>query len=127
MDCIKRAMLQPANKGNWKTGTMIFMTLAMSSDFILIMTGLEKYVFKKTIYTIDFALFTERINDILSYLILFILPCWVINHILIFHNKRYVSLLEKYPYYNGKLFLSFFTISMLLPIVLLLIGFLFFR
>ena len=106
---------------------MIFMTLAMSSNFILIMTILERYVLKRTIYTIDFSFFSDRANSVLSYIFLFILPCWAINYQLIFRNKRYLKLLECYSYYNGKLAISCFVTSMMLPIVLLLIGFIFFR
>ena len=94
---------------------MIFMTLAMSSNLILIMTILERHVLP------------ERANSVLSYIFLFILPCLVINYQLTFRNKRYLKLLERYPYYNGKLAISYFVISMVLPIALLLFGSIFFR
>jgi hypothetical protein len=127
VDFIQRARKQPANRQNWKVGSMIFMTLAMASNFILFMTILERHVLKRTIYTIDFSFLPERANSVLSYLILFISPCLVINYLLIFRNNRYLKLLERYPYYNGKLAASYFVISMMLPIVLLSIGFIFFR
>ena len=127
VDFIIRAKRNPANNGKWQQGSMIFMTLAMSSNFILIMTILERHVLKRTIYTIDFSFLPERANSVLSYIILFVLPCWVINYQLIFRNKRYLKLLERYPYYNGKLAASYFVISMMLPIVLLLIAIIFFR
>jgi hypothetical protein len=126
VDFIKRAKKSPGNHGNWQVGCMIFMTLAMASNFILIMTILERHVLKKTIYTLDFSFLPSRANSVLSYLILFILPCWVINYLFIFRNKRYLRLLERYPYYNGKLAISYLLISLWLPIVLLLIGFIFF-
>lgn len=127
VDCIIRAKQQPANKNNWKVGTLFYMTMAMSFDFILIMTILERHILKRTIYDIDFPFFPERANAALSFIFLFFLPCLVINYWFIFRNGRYQRLLEIYPYYNGKLFLTFFVISMMLPIVLLLIGFIFFR
>lgn len=122
VDCIKRARLQPANRENWPVGTMISMTLAMSFNFILIMTLLEKFVFKKYFYKIDFEFLPVRVNNVLAHIFLFILPCVIINYLLIFMNKRYEKLLKKYPYYNGKLFLVYFLISMMLPIILLLGG-----
>ena len=127
VDFIKRAKKNPANSDNWQWGCMIFMTLAMASNFILIVTILETHVLKRTFYTIDFSFLPERANSILSYLILFILPCWVINYLLIFRNKRYLKLLERYPDYNGKLSISYLLISLWLPIILLSIGFIFFR
>jgi hypothetical protein len=122
VDCIKRARQQPANKENWPFGTMISMTLAMSFNFILIMTLLEKFVFKKYFYKIDFEFFPVRLNNALACIFLFILPCLLINYLLIFMNKRYERLLERYPYYNGKLFIIYFLISMMLPIILLIGG-----
>jgi hypothetical protein len=119
VDCIKRATQQPENKQNWKTGTMIFMTLAMAFNFLLMMTILEKYFFKNYFYKIELPFFPNRVNNAISYLILFIFPCIVINFLLIFHKKRYEKLLKKYPYYNGKLFILYFSISMLLPMILL--------
>ena len=127
VDFITRAKRNPANNGNWKQGSMLFMTLAMSSNFILVMTILEKFVFKRTVYSIEFSFLPSRANGVFNYLILYNLPCWVINYLLIFRNKRYLKLLEKYPYSNGKLAAPYIGISMMLPIVLLAIGFIFFR
>lgn len=127
VDCIQRAKMQSGNKESWQTITMVFMTLSMSANFVLIMTILEKSVFQTYFYKIDFSFLPTRINNVLAYLFLFILPCIMTNYLLIFRNKRYKKLLLKYRYYNGKLFLAYFSISMLLPIVLLWIGIIFFK
>lgn len=119
MDCIRRARRQPDSRQNWQIGCMIFMTLPMAFNFVLIMTILEKYVFKNYFYKIDLSFLPVRVNNVLNYLVLFIFPCIVINYLMIFRNKRYENLLKKYPYYNGKLFLVYFLISMMLPILLL--------
>ena len=128
VDCIQRAKRQASNnKESWQTITMIFMTLSMSANFILIMTVLEKSVFQTYFYKIDVSFLPTRINNVLAYLFLFILPCFVVNYLLIFRKKRYQKLLLKYPNYNGKLFLAYFLSSMLLPIILLWIGIVFFK
>jgi len=127
VDFIKRAQQFPDRRDNWKRSSMIFMTLAMASNFILIMAILERYVLNRTIYIIDFSFFPERANYVLSYLILYILPSLLINYLLIFRNKRYLKLLDRYPYYNGKLAASYCVFSYMLPIVLLSIAFIFFR
>lgn len=67
------------------------------------MALLQRHIYKRTIYYIEFPFLPERVNSVVTYLILFILPCWLINYLLIFRKKRYVKLLQKYPYYNGKL------------------------
>jgi len=127
VDCIIRARLQEKNRHNWKSVTFIFMTLAMTFNFVLIMTILEKFVLRIYFYKIDFPYLPTRVNNILSYLFLFILPCGIVNYLLIFKNRRYEKLVKKYPYCNGRLFITYFAISMMLPIVLLLGVMIFFR
>lgn len=121
-DAIMRAKAQPANLYNWPVGTMLFMTVPMSLNFVLIMTILEKYVFDSYLYEIELAFLPARISNVISFIVLFILPCAFVNYFLIFYKQRYKNLLKKYPYKNGKLFLSYFLISMSLPLVLLIVG-----
>lgn len=127
VDCIQRAKKQSINKENWQTITMIFMTLPMSANFVLLMTILEKKVIHEYFYKIDFSFLSIRINNLLSYLFLFILPCFLINYLLIFRKGRYKNLLVKYRYYGGKIFLAYFLISMLVPIILLWVGIIFYK
>ncbi len=125
VDCIVRMKQQPENKQNWRTKTMIFMTLSMSANFILVMTILEKHVFRNYFYKIDFSFLPTRLNNLLAYLFLFILPCITLNYLLIFRNKRYENLIKKYKYHNGKIFVIYFSISLLLPIAILWFGIIF--
>jgi len=119
VDCIKRAREQP-DKKNWQAYTMTSMTMAMAFNFVFSMTILERFVFRNYFYKINLPFLPLRLNNILTYLVLFILPCVVINYVLIFRNNRYEKLIKNYPYYNGKIFGIYFIISMMFPTVLLL-------
>jgi hypothetical protein len=88
---------------------------------------LQREVLGYFFYELNIPSFTSFENYIFTMLILYILPCVILNYILIFHGKRYEKLLNKYPYYNGKLFLAYFVTSLLLPIVLMWIGILFLK
>jgi hypothetical protein len=128
VDCIQRAKLQSDyNKESWQTGTMIFMTLSMTMNFIVIMTILEKKVFHANFYKIGLSFLPSSLNNIMEYILLFTLPCVIINYLLIFKNKKYEKLLSKYRYYNGKLFLAYFLTSMLLPIILIWVEIILFK
>lgn len=127
IDCLKRARLQPASKHNWYVGSMIFMTMAMAFNLVVIMTILEKYVFHFYFYKINVPFFPVYVNNVFSYIFLFIFPCAAINYLLIFRNKKYKKLLKRYPYYDGKLFVTYFLLSMMSPILLLWIGIFFFK
>lgn len=127
VDCIIRAKLQPANKGNWKVLTLVVMTTAMSIFLLFIIALLEKFVIKKAVYNLNFLFLPKYLKELAYFGFLFFLPCFIINYALIFRGKRYKILLEKYPYSNGKLFLGFFLISVWLPVICLLVGILFFK
>lgn len=127
VDVIVRARAQPANQSNWPIGCMVFMTLSMFFNCLFIMTILERHVFKGPAYRFDFSALPRNISNVLNYLLLYALPCLTINYLLIFYNKRYERLIKKYPYYNGKLFITYFLISMWLPIALMWIGIIYSR
>ena len=125
MDLITRA--QDVNKNNWQSKSMLTMSIAMTFNFVLFMLILQREVLGYFFYELNIPSFTSFENNIFTMLILYILPCVILNYILIFHGKRYEKLLNKYPYYNGKLFLAYFVTSLLLPIVLMWIGILFLK
>lgn len=122
VDCITKLRSIEANKDNWQTKGIITMSIAMTFNFVLLMVIIQKNILDYYFYEINIPLLSGFQNYILTILILFFLPCVIINYLLIFRNKRYEKLLKKYPYSNGKFIVAYILISMFLPIVLLLIG-----
>src|ERR1035437_7732328 len=122
VDCITRLRSIEANKDNWQTIGIITMSTAMTFNFVLLMVIIQKNILDYYFYEINIPLLSGFLNYILTILILFFLPCVIINYLLIFRNKRYEKLLKKYPYSNGKFIVTYILISMLLPSILLLIG-----
>lgn len=125
VDCILKARSQPQNKSNWKLFTMIFMSMAMAINLAVFMAILQRNILGYSFY--DFKIsFLEgtRIGSAISFFILFLLPTLMVNYIFVFRKKRYEKLIKKHKYYNGKLFISYFLISLFLPFMLLLLGYL---
>ena len=122
VDYITRLRSREENKNNWQLKSMIFMSIAMTFNFVLFMAILQRHVLGYYFYKLNIPFLSRYANNILTIFILFILPCVIINYLLIFCGKRYEKLLKKYPYHNGKLFAAYFSISLLLPVILLLIG-----
>lgn len=129
IDGIARINLQSEEKKkNWQSTLMMAMTLAMTFNFALIVLFVEKYLIGNYFYKLNFSFLPEKIANILSNLILFFLPCLILNYLLIFNNKRYEKLLQIYSYkYDGKLFLTYVTLSIGLPVLLLFVGLMYFR
>lgn len=121
VDCIASGMKNPENNGKWKVMAMIFMTVAMTSNLLLLLTILQKHILGYYFYWFEIEFLPQYLSNILSGFILFVLPCICVNYFFIFHKKRYKILLKRYRAHNGKLFGWYFAGSLLTP-VLLLIG-----
>ena len=123
VDCIIKARSIPANKNNWKRFTMIFMAMAMALNFILFMAILQRKFLGISFYHLKVDILPgTKLDAFISFFVLFLLPMLLINYFLIFRNNRYEILLEKYKSYNGKLFISYFLASLILPLLLIVIG-----
>ena len=122
MDCITRLRSIEMNKNNWQLKSMIFMTIPLTFNFAFLMAILQRNVLGYPFYELNIPFLSQYINNILTMLILFILPVISINYLLIFYGKRYERLVKKYPYYNGKLYLIYSLISVFIPLILLWVG-----
>jgi hypothetical protein len=125
VDCITRLRSIETNKDNWQIKSQIAMSIAMTCNFLLIMAILQKNILKVYFYKINISILSTLENNTLTLLILFFVPCLIINYLLIFRTKRYDRLIERYPYKNGRLFIIYFLISLFLPIILLWSGIIF--
>lgn len=122
VDLIKRAKTQPENREKWPIGAMIFMSLGMTSNFTLLMSILQKQLLGFYFYYIEFPSLPNFAATVISFMILFFLPCVLTNYFLIFYKQKFRSLLKKYPSKEGRLFLTYFFISMFSPVVLIILG-----
>jgi hypothetical protein len=123
VDLIVKARSIPANKNNWKRFTMIFMSMAMALNFMLLMAILQRKLLGVSFYHLKVDVFPgTKLDAFISFFILFLFPMLLINYFLIFRNNRYELILEKYKSYNGKLFISYFLVSLILPLSLIVIG-----
>jgi glycosyltransferase involved in cell wall biosynthesis len=128
VDCVLGLRSQKQNKDTWIEKSMFSMTICMVFNFLLFTAVVGRHIVDLSFYEIkmsspNIVVPVERANNILTFLILYVLPCFVINYLLIFRKKRLKKLIRKYkyPYYKGKLFVIYMLISLLLPCVLLFI------
>lgn len=123
MDCITRMRSIESNKSDWKIKALISMTSAMTFNFVLIMVVLQREILGFYFYELNFPFLSGFANYILTIIVLYVFPCFVLNYLLIIHSKRYEKLQKVYIYQGRKhYFLIYMLISVLLPIVLLGIG-----
>lgn len=120
-DLIHRARSRPENRRNWKWVGFAMMTMAMGLNLVLVMVCIQELI-DSWFYDIEFPELPKYWDNVLAFFILFLLPPLMVNYLLIFRNRRYEWLVQKYPCRSGKWFLVYFLISLFLPLLLLWTG-----
>lgn len=125
-DCIHKATSLPSNQKNWKVYTTIFMSMAMALNLALIIAIFQRNVIRSVFYEVKVDIFPgTKLDSFLSFFLLYLIIPILINYFLIFRRNRYEKLLTKYQSYNGKLFISYFLASLILPASILIVSQLF--
>lgn len=127
VDCIIRLKSREANKDDWQVKAMFIMSAAMTFNFVLVMVIFQKSLLDEYFYEINVPQFSGHANYIFTILFLYFSPCVILNYFLIFHKKKYLGLIEKYPYKKGKWIVTYILISFWLPGALLLLGILIYQ
>jgi len=126
VDGLQKLKSIPANKKIWKLYAMTFISMAMAINSMLIIAILERNVFRTNIYHLEIRFFLgTKMDSFVSFFILFLAPCVLVNYLLIFRKKRYEMLFKKYTVtYDGKLCITYIMISYFSPFFLLIIAYL---
>ena len=82
VDCITKLRSIEANKDNWQIKGIITMSTAMTFNFVLLMVIIQKNILNYIFYEINIAILSGFQNYILTILILYFLPCVIINYLL---------------------------------------------
>jgi hypothetical protein len=107
---------------NWKTYTLIPISVLQGINLLTVFFLLSAFNLKLDIF-IDFNLFPgEMLDGFLSGFITLFLPFILLNYFLIFYNKQYKKLINEYKYRNGKLYLTYFLVSIGICIIPLILG-----
>ena len=100
VDFIVKVKSIPANKNNWKQYSMIFMSMAL--NLCVLISIIQLHILKHIYYDVSITIFRgEKLNNFISFFILYLLAPLVLNYILIFRDDRYKALIAKKKNYNG--------------------------
>jgi hypothetical protein len=112
VDGLLRLRSMPSNKGSWKALALLFMTIAMGLNVATIMAILQTYILQKTYYTLNVQFFgIEKLDNFLSFFFLFWFGPLLLNYLLVLHKKKYLKLIQIYPYHQGRRFTLYFLSS----------------
>ena len=107
---------------SWKTMSNFMMSVAMSANVIALFLLFNNVWFPHSLEFIYIRwVAIDKYNFILNVALYTWLPFMLINYLLIYKNKKYETIIEKYhKFYNKKLFAIYFLSSILLPIIYIL-------
>ena len=107
---------------NWKTFTLIPISILQGINLLTIFFWLVTFGIKFDIF-FDFNLFPgEMLDGSISGFITLFLPFLILNYFLVFRRKKYKTLIEKYDYRKGKLYLTYFLTTILVFILPIIVG-----
>lgn len=125
VDAIVKIRKNPLRKEDWKWMVQIYMAIGMALNLMFLFAILQRNILHISFYDLEIKMFSSEIlNNLISGFILFFLPALLINYFFIFKNDKYLVLIEKYKFENGKYFLTYFFTSLFVPLLILIIAFL---
>jgi hypothetical protein len=124
VDAIVKIRKNPLRNEDWKWMVQIYMAIVMALNLMFLLAILQRNILHIAFYDLEINIFSSEIlNNLISGFILFFLPPLLINYLFIFKNDKYLVLIEKYKFENGKYFLTYFFISLFVPLLILIITF----
>lgn len=102
-DIIVRYRKQHPDNSDWQIRyiLLVYISTANSWSIWILLSIIELFGLMK-IHWLKFNILpTERLNSGVSYFIMFVLPCILINYFLIFRRKRYMKIIEIYATTKG--------------------------
>ncbi|MXV37286.1 hypothetical protein GO491_01150 [Flavobacteriaceae bacterium Ap0902] len=128
VDMIITLKNNPKNDGFWKLPSFAMMYIAMWLDYMVLKFILENYILGVKFYDFQINYFSiEYLNKLVNLIFTFDFLLIILNYYLIFYKKRYLKLIDKYEYSNGRLAKWFFFGSLFLPLILIGIALLNFK
>jgi len=124
VDAIVKIKKNPLRKEDWKWMVQIYMAIGMALNLMFLFTILQRNILHIAFYDLEINIFSSEIlNNLISGFTLFFFPPLLINYLFIFKNDKYLVLIEKYKFENGKYFLTYFLTSLFVPLLILITAF----
>lgn len=106
----------------WKFLSNYYIAFGISCNLLMVFILINNHFFPNIldVFVIPF-LFQRKFNFLINFILYFIIPIMVINHVLIYKDNKYKKIILRYKEsYNKKLFAYYFIPSFLIPIVYVL-------
>lgn len=122
VDAIVKIKSNPLRKEDWKWIIQSLMASAMGVKLMFFMAIINRHLLNIPFSDVGFNF--PILDSFVKGMLFFFIPPFLINYLLIFRNNKYEILLNKYKNHNGKLFITYFFVSIFVPLIILIIAFL---
>ena len=128
-DCILKMQSVSFSKKSWKFYSLLLMSMCMAMNFMFIMGLIQnKRIGLNYFYKLNIDIFPgNKLDAFVSFFILFLLPMLIINYLLVFRKNQYQIIINRGKKYDGKLFFKYFLASLWIPVILVLLGMMYFK
>lgn len=124
-DAILFEKLKRGKDINWKTITLIAISLLQGLNLLVLLFLLRWLSHGRMPILLPMGIFNMSIlNSACAIVLIFFVPFVILNYLLVYYNNKYLEIINKYPYRNGKLYRNYFLWSLgiiIIPIVFKLV------
>lgn len=103
----------------WKVLSNFYVAVAMTCNLLMLYLLINTHIFPNSLdmFIIRYT-FVGKYNFMLNIFITCIIPLMILNYYKVYRKNNYKKLILRYPqYYNKNLFVIYFLISFLLPLI----------
>jgi len=123
VDAIVFEQTKNGKRRDWKIYTLLPISMFQGINLLTLFFAASALTHKNIPIFFDVTIFNIKpINSFLSFSITLFFPFIILNYFLIIYNHRYESLIEKYKYQNGKLYLGYFLFTGGIFIIPIIVG-----
>lgn len=122
VDAIVFEQTKNGQRRNWKIFTLLPLSIIQGINLLTILFWISALTHTKIPLLFDSTIFNAKGLNTLIHVLPFFMLFIGLNYLLIIYNQRYKNLIAKYRYYNGKLYLGYFLISISIFILPIIIG-----
>lgn len=125
-DAIVTCKSNPLLSYDWKIMALLTMSFPLMIQLMFFMAILQRSIIKYSFYQLNINIFNSKFLDTtLESFLLFLLPPLLINYFLMYHNNKYLMVIEKYTSVSKNYFQYYFLILTFTPLSILMIALIF--
>jgi hypothetical protein len=125
-DAIATCKSNPLLTSDWKIMALLGISIPLALNLMFSMAIFQRNIINYSFYHLNLNIFNSKFLDTtIESLTLFLLPPVLLNYFLMYYNKKYLMVIEKYTSVSKNYFQYYFIIVTFMPLSILIIALIF--